>query len=38
MEGTRKGGSPRKRYRYDVAEDLNIMQMKDRLAVVRDCQ
>jgi len=36
--GTRKRGSTRKRQRCDVEGDLNTMEMKDRLAVVRDYQ
>jgi hypothetical protein len=36
MEGTRKRGRPRKRWRDDVAEGLKTLGVKDGPAVARD--
>jgi hypothetical protein len=36
MEGTRKIGSPRKRWRDKVEGDLKIMGIKNRQAIARD--
>lgn len=38
MEGTRKRGRPSKRWRNMVAEDLNILGVKNREAMARDRQ
>jgi hypothetical protein len=35
MEGRRKGGRPRKIWREEVEEDLNIMRMKYRQSIGR---
>jgi hypothetical protein len=36
MEGTRKIGRPRKRWKYKVEGDLKIMGIKNRHAMARD--
>jgi hypothetical protein len=36
MEGTRKKGRPCKRWRDEVEEDLNVMRIRNRVAVIRD--
>jgi hypothetical protein len=38
MEGTRKRGTPCKRWRNDNKEDLNVTGIKNRQAMARDCQ
>jgi hypothetical protein len=36
MEGRRKNGRPRKRCRFEVEGDLNIMGIKNKQVMVRD--
>jgi hypothetical protein len=36
IEGTRKRGRPRRRWKEEVEEDLNIMEIKNRRASARD--
>jgi hypothetical protein len=38
MEGTRKRGRPRKRWIYEVEEDLKIMVIRNWQAVAKDPQ